>query len=1062
MHNIDHFSIDNLAVDPNCDFSKIFNDHLSHDEDILDNPYNENTFLCNYFDEIEFKKCINANSGLSILSFNIQCINSKFGEFSDLIKSLQSSKCAPDVICLQETWKISNPDSLNIDGYHPPIFRSRKNNVQGGGVGIYISNLLHFSVLEAQSIFADRIFESLFVQIKTPSGKKIVVGSLYRPGSLPNLTPQAQFDQFLEIYANISNSLIDLKLDFYICGDTNIDLIKLKTCKFSTDYVDLLFSLGLIQIITKPTRCKPTSATLIDHFVTNVHSASYESRILVDYMSDHFPIFYFTKNTQKINVFKTYESRDFSDENVTKFKTALGNLSWEATLASVETQTSYNYFSDELFGLYDLYFPLRTRKFNRNFNAIEKWMSRGLLTSRNTKIKLGKTAAKNPSLANIDAFKKFRNLYNTTLRAGKKMYFEKELLANQSNLKKSWQLLKKAANISKTSSEPPPCFIIDGVSFSDPSEMANKLNTFFACMPTKIVSEILPTEELHVDEPPPDGPSLDFSETPLTDQEILDAVSQLLPKTSLDFNNMSMSFLKKIIQVIFVPLKHVLSLSLSTGSVPSQLKIAKIVPIFKSGEKTNMDNYRPISLLSCFSKIFEKVVANRLTFYLDLNNLINNNQFGFRKNHSTVHPMVQFTNFISDALNRKEHAIALFCDLRKAFDTVDHVILLKKLKKLGIKGSAHLWFSDYLKNRHQFVHLNGKNSSLLSILLGVPQGSILGPLLFLIYINDLPVCSRLLSLLFADDATAFASGPNINELVTFVNNEFHKMTIYFRAHKMALHPAKTKFILFTNSKTIEEGVVKILLNNNNENENLPEKISHVDQITSNSEIPAMKFLGVFLDPHLNFKYHIKQLSSKLSRALYILRSVKNILSLNALKTIYYSIFHCHLIYSIQIWTCATAGPIKEIFLKQKQAIRIITGSKFNAHTEPLFKSCKILPLNELSLYFKLQFMQQYTQNHLPASFIGTWTLNSARRGQNEAAMRNDDDFYIPFSRLALSDRLPSVSFPKIWNSFPNGEIKFIRNKLAFNSRLKQHFLNNLQESVHCTRLTCQACNPFNI
>jgi len=224
----------------------------------------------------------------------------------------------------------------------------------------------------------------------------------------------------------------------------------------------------------------------------------------------------------------------------------------------------------------------------------------------------------------------------------------------------------------------------------------------------------------------------------------------------------------------------------------------------------------------------------------------------------------------------------------------------------------------------------------------------------------------------------------------------------------------------------------------------------------------MKFLGVFLDPHLNFKYHIKQLSSKLSRALYILRSVKNILSLNALKTIYYSIFHCHLIYSIQIWTCATAGPIKEIFLKQKQAIRIITGSKFNAHTEPLFKSCKILPLNELSLYFKLQFMQQYTQNHLPASFIGTWTLNSARRGQNEAAMRNDDDFYIPFSRLALSDRLPSISFPKIWNSFPNGEIKFIRNKLAFNSRLKQHFLNNLQESVHCTRLTCQACNPFNI
>ncbi len=296
------------------------------------------------------------------------------------------------------------------------------------------------------------------MQIKLSNGKKVIVGSLYRPGSLPNLTPQAQFDQFLEIYANIANSLIELKTDFYICGDTNIDLIKLQTCKFSMDYIDLLFSLGLIQIVTKPTRCKPNSATLIDHFVTNVQSDTYESRILVDYMSDHFPVFFFTKNSAKPITSKTCESRDFSDENVAKFKLALSNLSWESALESTDTQTAYNYFSDELFGLYDLYFPVRVRKFNRNFNAIEKWMSRGLLISRNTKIKLGKTAAKSPTVPNIDAFKKFRNLYNTTLRAGKKLYYEKELLANQSNLKKSWQLLKKAANIGKSSTETPSCF----------------------------------------------------------------------------------------------------------------------------------------------------------------------------------------------------------------------------------------------------------------------------------------------------------------------------------------------------------------------------------------------------------------------------------------------------------------------------------------------------------------------------------------------------------------------------------------------------------------------------
>ncbi len=527
-----------------------------------------------------------------------------------------------------------------------------------------------------------------------------------------------------------------------------------------------------------------------------------------------------------------------------------------------------------------------------------------------------------------------------------------------------------------------------------------------------------------------------------------------------------MSFLKRIVLNIFSPLKHVIALSLSTGSVPTQFKIAKIVPIFKSGEKNNMDNYRPISLLSNFSKICEKVVANRLVLFLETNDLLTANQFGFRKKHSTIHPMVQFTNFISNALNKKEHAIALFCDLRKAFDTVDHDILIKKLKKIGIKGTALLWFTDYLKNRMQFVNLNGKTSSLLSILLGVPQGSILGPILFLLYINDLPNCSLLLSLLFADDATAYASNPDINELVSFVNSEFHKITTYFRSHKMALHPAKTKFILFTNSKIAEESDISIFLNNNNPNENFPEKISLIERVTVKSNVPAMKFLGVYFDPKLNFSYHVKQLSSKLSRALFILRSVKNVLSPVALKTIYYSIFHCHLIYAIQIWSCTTLGLINEIFLKQKQAIRIITGSKYNAHTEPLFKSCGILPLNELSMYFKLQFIQQYKQGFLPSSFTGTWILNSERRGENyeegqrELLMRNDDDFYIPLSRLTSSDRLPFISFVKLWNNFPNGEIKFIRNKLDFNAKLKLFFLNSLSATIRCNRLTCQACNPY--
>jgi hypothetical protein len=197
---------------------------------------------------------------------------------------------------------------------------------------------------------------------------------------------------------------------------------------------------------------------------------------------------------------------------------------------------------------------------------------------------------------------------------------------------------------------------------------------------------------------------------------------------------------------------------LETGKVPDKMKIAKVIPIFKSGNVNDINNYRPISLLCTFSKILEKIVANRLTSYLNDNNLICDNQFGFRSKHSTVHPMLDLVNNAAKALNKKKIFLILFCDLRKAFDTCNIPILLKKLSKLGILGAELAWFNSYLTNRRQFVAINDAMSELLSVLIGVPQGSVLGPLLFLLYINDLSSCSSLLTLLFADDTALAARG----------------------------------------------------------------------------------------------------------------------------------------------------------------------------------------------------------------------------------------------------------------------------------------------------------------
>lgn len=292
-------------------------------------------------------------------------------------------------------------------------------------------------------------------------------------------------------------------------------------------------------------------------------------------------------------------------------------------------------------------------------------------------------------------------------------------------MKKMWQTLYSAVNVKRTKTSYLKNLNINNHLISDPLAMANHLNKFFTSVACNIAEQIEPT-----DRPPDENVaynenSLSFTQIPLTFSEIKEASDQLESKKSNDFEGLSLYFIKQVISSISTPILHIFTQSLSTGVFPSQFKIAKVVPVFKSGDKTNPDNYRPISLLSSFSKILEKVVARRLLIFLEKENVLSKFQFGFRKSHSTAHSMVHFLNQISLALNAKKHTIAIFCDLRKAFDTVNHDILFKKLHKIGIRGTELGWFKDYLRNRRQFVFIEGKASSLLEILIGVPQGSIL-------------------------------------------------------------------------------------------------------------------------------------------------------------------------------------------------------------------------------------------------------------------------------------------------------------------------------------------------
>jgi hypothetical protein len=349
--------------------------------------------------------------------------------------------------------------------------------------------------------------------------------------------------------------------------------------------------------------------------------------------------------------------------------------------------------------------------------------------------------------------------------------------------------------------------------------------------------------------------------------------------------------------------------------------------------------------------------------YLNDNNLLSRDQFGFRPKHSTCHPMLDVLIQASNALNKKKHMLIIFCDLKKAFDTCDVDILLRKLRVLGVKNTELAWFKSYLSNRSQFM-----------------------------------------SKLFTDDTALLMCDDYLDNLIRKANLEFQKICKYFRSNKLSLHPNKTKYIVISNSRFVHETVTEISINNNNVGQN-DNQLIHVNQrILPSDNIPAIKYLGVYFDPNLNFKFHIQQLNAKLSRALFQIRRVKNILSKDALKTLYYSLFHCHIIYAIEIWSLASKTLINDLYLKQKAVIRLISNAKYNSHTAPLFKELKILPLNMLIQLNLSKIMYYFKNNKLPYCFNGSWRtgleMNIVTGGP---LLRNADDFVVPFARTDHSE-----------------------------------------------------------
>jgi len=1016
------------------DFIHSFNNLLLDEQE--DNPFVNVEINGKFHDFESFIADPIIISSPVFISINVQSLNSKHTNLNDLVCELINRGVNIEVIALQEIWSISNPESLDITGFHPLIFKQRV-GMRGGGVGFYIKNNISWQIVEECSPFQNKIIESLTLSLTLSNNNKMLVSSVYRSnGVLLNVTSTDQLLQFNNAFNDLLATLSVKNIVSYLFTDSNINLLNNGSPNYS-NYLNVIFSNGFLQLNRKATRMQDSSSTLIDHIISNSKKNVFYTGTLISDVSDHFITFVCNGKNPTHVTQKLTTARIFSPQNLLNFKTNLSSANWNDTMVSIDANSAYDAFWLQYKKIYDVTFPLVKMKFNKNIHKANGFMTAGLLISRGTKTSLHKQSLVNPTPLAINLYKQFRNIYNRTLRAAKILHIKNKLTACKKNPKETWRILNEC--IGRTAkNEKIEKINSNGNISSVPLEIANEFNNFFV----KVGQDISDNVPL-IDKSPesyleaPDGLQL-LNLQNVTPEYIVKIVKELASKNSADIDGMSSKMVKFIAREISIPLSHIFNLSLDSGTFPEKLKRSRVIPIFKSGSKLECDNYRPISLLCSISKILEKIVSKKLLNHLQTNNLIYNHQYGFLPKRSTEHNLMQVINYITTALNDGMYCLAVFIDLRKAFDVCSHKILLKKLKNLGIQGVALKWFESYLANRLQCVDINGILSDEKCFNISVIQGSILGTILFLCYINDFWKCTSLFTTLFADDGSCLAKNKNLNDLIIFVNFELQKIANWFLSNKMAINTSKTKFILFrTQGKKVDDQICNIVFNNNEIGKfQDPALIFPIERIHNHGVTKVFKLLGILLDEYLSFDAHIIYLCSKLSKSLYIINRAKNFLPNDALLSLYYALFHSHLSYCTTIFGSANQTSIQKLVKIQKKAIRTISNVPYRAHTAPIFKKLQILPIDKLITYSKLKFMHNFIFNRIPQSFQGMWSRNiDIRPAYN---LRNGDNLHIsPIKFLSLK-RLPHFTFPALWNQ--ENESKENQNSNLYLRSLKSRLL----------------------